>query len=262
MGVIAVLLILVLGYHYTNSYLPEKILLKRSSGWEAYVHLGKYGLQFLLQGAVVLLIVWGLLFLVEGVFRQILSWFNVELDWLLSPLLWHEVPGIEGLKWFYIFALVAGFLIATSEAKSKSADTYPELEKISGLFAIVIRALSTQSLVKISLKSRKVYIGLIDSEQFESADLDYILIIPFQSGYRDKDTLTLKLDCDYLEVYQQHGINLIEGKNLSGLKKFRSSIRVAEIESISLFDSDYYEDFNPPSADVKPLGFLKGKRKA
>lgn len=43
-------MILVLGYHYTSNYLPAKVILKRGSGWEAYVHLGKYGFSFLFNG--------------------------------------------------------------------------------------------------------------------------------------------------------------------------------------------------------------------
>lgn len=81
-----------------------------------------------------------------------------------------------------------------------------------------------------------MYIGLIDSEQFESADLDNVVIIPFKSGYRDKDTLTLNLDCDYIKVYQNKSIrfDVDKSNNLSELKQFRCAIRVSEIESISL----------------------------
>ncbi len=46
--------VLVLGYYYTDRYSPEKVLLKRSTGWEADVHLAKLGLGFLLRGTFLL----------------------------------------------------------------------------------------------------------------------------------------------------------------------------------------------------------------
>ena len=46
MAILLVLLILVLGYRYTNAIPAEKIALKRSSGWEAYVRMGSHGIGF------------------------------------------------------------------------------------------------------------------------------------------------------------------------------------------------------------------------
>jgi len=46
MAILLILLILVLGYRYTNAIPAEKIALKRSSGWEAYVRMGSHGIRF------------------------------------------------------------------------------------------------------------------------------------------------------------------------------------------------------------------------
>lgn len=46
MAILLILLILVLGYRYTNAIPAEKIALKRSGGWEAYVRMGSHGIRF------------------------------------------------------------------------------------------------------------------------------------------------------------------------------------------------------------------------
>ena len=112
-----------------------------------------------------------------------------------------------------------------------------------------MQVLDLHTSVKISLKSRKVYVGIIQSEQFERVDLDNVVIIPFLSGYRDKDTLRIEFDCNYVAVYEKHVIYdnefwlddnnlpilILASDTMPRFKDFRLVIRLDEIESIFLF---------------------------
>lgn len=115
---------------------------------------------------------------------------------------------------------------------------------LDGVLNIVIHAMQKDSFVKVSLKSRKVYIGFVVSEQFNNVDLENIMIIPFLSGYRDKDTLTLITNCNYMPMYEKNQFLDINYKvNSDKVDDLKMLIRVDEIETISLFDPLYYEDF-------------------
>lgn len=58
----------------------------------------------------------------------------------------------------------------------------------------------------------------------------------------------MALDHDYLSVYEKHSIydRNNDSIEIARLKDFRLIIRFAEIESLSLFETNYYfQDFNP-----------------
>lgn len=247
MGVVFILMILVLGYQYTSNYLPAKVILKRSSGWEAYVHLGKYGLSFLFNGIfsfVAFLIFLKIIQLMLNFpFHLGVNYQPFDLiSWLSKP-----VSYVNELYWYYVVIFLFAFIQCRHSIKIKNQNKDEIIETLKGSNSILNLILdATQSLtpIKVSLKSKKVYVGLIDSEQFEHADLDNISIIPYFSGYRDKDFLDIHFDCNYTTVYQKHNISLnTEEGAAEQLRYFRIVLRVAEIESISLFDPTYYQDF-------------------
>ncbi|WP_071058147.1 hypothetical protein [Pelistega sp. MC2] len=237
MGVVFILMILVLGYYYVSNYLPAKVELKRSNGWEAYVNLGKHGLIFLLQGFVISAFFFIALWLIEKLFYilgSLFSWNSIDLTtWFFKPIVADFCAG-------YMCILAISFILCKGKVNEKNKDRGKILHELRGadsILNLVIEAASVLSLVKISLKSKKVYIGLIDSEQFEYADLDNIVIIPYLSGYREKDSLSIKFDCNYAVVYDKKKLTSED------IRSFRMVIRTPEIESISLFNDDYYEDF-------------------
>ena len=102
--------------------------------------------------------------------------------------------------------------------------------------------------MRLSLKSRKIYVGLIQSEQFERLDLENIVILPFLSGFRDKDSLSITFNHNYTDVYFKNQLiptdSQLDEQCAKKLDAFRVVIRVEEIESISLFDDRYFDDFN------------------
>ena len=139
---------------------------------------------------------------------------------------------------------------SVSLASRSAEEQRKEIRKQDAILNIIIDAAEQLHPVKISLKSRKVYIGLIQAEQFERPDLDDVTTIPFYSGHRDKDTLNIIFDSNYIKAYEKHygeifsndSTNSLSPKDMQKLEEFRIVIRLSEIESISFFDLAYYFD--------------------
>jgi hypothetical protein len=100
-------------------------------------------------------------------------------------------------------------------------------------------------LVSVVLNSRKVYIGFVTASFDPVNERDYIQLLPLQSGYRDKETLQLKITTDYSTVYDR----IVEqDENFTRIQTsdFIVVLPVSEITSINLFDQEAYRLFNPP----------------
>ncbi|AHG63172.1 hypothetical protein [Advenella mimigardefordensis] len=253
MALLLVLLILVLGYRHCTAIPAQKSILKRSSGWESYVLLGNHGLGGLWLGFVTFIVLVPAIYGAMIIFSLVIAIFGIEARPVtaLTQFLWYkQIAGID--VWVIavgIFSILMGpQKIKQDLSKDSNKNWTDELRKQDAISDIVIYASSEVKPVKISLKSRKVYVGLIDREQFERIDSDNIVIIPYLSGHREKDSLKVEFDSNYIDVYQK---NKIEHFNTSGepsnakLADFRCVIRLNEVESISLFDLQYYQDFRP-----------------
>lgn len=84
----------------------------------------------------------------------------------------------------------------------------------------------------ITLKSRKVYIGMVNNlgEPSESEEPNQeISLVPAMSGYRDKDTLALNLKNNY-EISSKIDCSIV--------------IKVNQIDTVSWFNYEFYEDTN------------------
>lgn len=249
MGLLAVVYVLILGYMGASSKPTKKNELRRSAGWEAYVYLASNGIGVMIGGMFIYFFGYILLYIVNWLTEaillyifdsafSILSWLNKK---IFSIELFDENP-------IYFHAIVVAFLswlICEGQKKpNTSEDDYKALMGLDGVLNIVIHAMKKDSFVKVSLKSRKVYIGFVVSEQFNNVDLENIMIIPFLSGYRDNDTLTLITNCNYMPMYEKNQFLDINYKvNSDKVDDLKMLIRVDEIETISLFDPLYYEDF-------------------
>lgn len=246
MAILVVLLILVLGYRYAESVPYERVKLKRSDGWEAYVYLAKNGLVFVTIAAIIIAAILLLFFGIE--------YFLYKYDLTLYLDKTYKNISLTKMTTNNIGILAAivpmSFFVCSRIALWKKSDNWRAiLRKEDSILNLIIEAMDEVKEVKISLTSRKVYVGLIQSEQFESADLDNIVIIPYMSGYRDKDKLRLEFDCNYISVYRKNGLIPVEPtealnkEHMEKLNSFKLVIKMGEIESISLFDPSYYEQF-------------------
>ncbi|WP_323632342.1 hypothetical protein [Pectobacterium carotovorum] len=122
---------------------------------------------------------------------------------------------------------------------------------------MLIEASVSKFLVMVTLGSRKFYVGIVLCPRFDNGKADYLALIPMLSGYRDKDTLTTHVTSNYKNLYVQSGILTEDGKLVDidetsakdgashklSLQDFRTLISYDEIEIISFFDSDTYNNF-------------------
>lgn len=240
-----ILCILVLGYYHVEKIPTEKAKLKRGNNWEAYVILAKHGIAHLLSGfyylmvlvcffVVLCLVVWWLLSKIS-----IIPPINIFIHFLL---LIAEKPFTHWVL-FALTVLVA--MVSSSYMVDKfNLNNLSKLKNQDGFLNIVLEAMENGKPVKVSLKSKKIYVGAVYHEQFEQLDLDNLVIVPYLSGYRDKDTLKIIFDCNYTEVYGKYGVQEITSNpNSYHLSDFRLNIKVSEIESISLFHQEMFDDF-------------------
>lgn len=237
------MLILILGYYYSSNYLPERFKLKRSTGWESYVLLGSHGIKFVVRGILLVLVIWVFLY-VFSFFLNIPTYFGS--NYQPFELQKYLIMDILEVKAYSLLIAIGSILACQTELNKKKIDVpriHQEMSGANNIVSLLFSAMNSQIPVKVSLKSKKVYVGIVDGTQFSSADLENVVIIPYLSGYRDKDRLHIIFDCNYLPVYQKYNISHSEDEDGLSLKYFRNVIRVSEIESISLFDMKYFDDF-------------------
>ena len=257
MAILLVLLILTLGYTYAVSVPSEHNKLKRSDGWESYVYLASHGLTLLIVTTLKTLVATiGDLLLLKAL-ECILAkngrtlYLNDFFEFLISTN-FLEINAVTIFIMSFMGIFVAHECYEKIIRNQDSIKHLDQLRKEDSVLNIVIEAMLELKTVKISLKSGKIYVGLVQSEQFETLDLDTIVIIPFISGYRD-DKLRIIFDCDYLSVYRQNGIlpsdNVLNKEHLKNLDSFRLAMKMDEVESISLFSAKYYRQFKFKKSD-------------
>lgn len=243
MAILLVLLTLVLGFKYAEAVPYERVKLKRSDGWEAYVYLAKHGLFFIIAAVIIVTAALFIFFGIEYFLQS--NGKTLYLDITYKDINFSKLNA-NNIGVLGAIILTSFFVCSRMALLKKSADWRTELSKEDSILSLLIEAVDKLEAVKISLKSRKVYIGLIQPDQFEISDLENIVIIPYMSGYRDKDKLRLEFDCNYIAVYVKNDLLSTQHLNKTHMKNindFRLAIRMDEIESISLFDPAYYEQF-------------------
>lgn len=106
---------------------------------------------------------------------------------------------------------------------------------------ILEKSIENTSLVSLTLRNGKVYIGAVTGNYVPGRERKYLKIIPFYSGYRNQADMTLKLNTTYIHVYDK----VIEGQlpSLTSVEDFEFVILVSEIISINLFDINAFEKF-------------------
>ncbi|WP_263752585.1 hypothetical protein [Kosakonia cowanii] len=250
MSAALVVVVLVCGYLYINSHIPSKILFKKSTGWQSYFQVALKGSIYLTMGFFLILLVWGIVFLtmlifnIPHFFKPTLPHFSFAYD------LWETHIAGVGLPFVALVAATIMFSLSESKQAEKQLrdpahrrKIFEEVAKSSPVEAILLESLDSkqQLLVSITLKSRKVYIGMVHEARLEEHDTDTVVVVPFLSGYRDKDTLSFIEEVNYADHYKECGITFTSQP--ISLKQYRHVIPRDQIESVSLFNSKMYQHF-------------------
>ena len=101
-------------------------------------------------------------------------------------------------------------------------------------------------LVEVSLKSRKVYVGVPLHSGIGNASDSDIELVPVYSGYRDEMTLELVLTLDYRQVITK----LVESDTPLELNDFRVIFPVSEISSVRPFEDEIFDAFDDSDEDI------------
>ena len=249
MGPLVIMVVLVCGFWYTENHYQSRIRHARTNGWTSYFYVAMHGCRFVIIGfsiTVALLLV----LIVFSFITSVLHFFFPAISerdlysWLIED-------DIFSCSSFLIFTMGVGFLWAAFEVEgakyqlndeNRRLAAYREVAAEDAMESLLVQAIDEEKLVFITLKSRKVYIGYVAAPRIEHSHTQHLVIIPYISGYRDKDTLLFCEQHQYYALYLKDGITA--DSSPLNLQHFRHVIPVDQVETISLFDTSIYPSFD------------------
>lgn len=252
MGPLVIMVVLVCGFWYTENHYQSRIKHARTNGWTSYFYVAMHGCKFVVQAFCITLAFY-LLLLTCSLILSIphLIWPDYAFKDLYS---WLTDKTIMSYPLFFVLTMGVSCLLAygAGERARKAIRNdkirqaaYREMAAMDGLESLLVQAIDEDMLVFVTLKSRKVYIGYVAAPRFEHSHTQHLAIIPYISGYRDKDTLRYHEQHRYYELYLAEDITT-ESTPLN-LQHFRHVIPMDQVEAVSLFDTSTYSSFEPYS---------------
>lgn len=183
---------------------------------------------------------------IAGVFFYYFAWALTLIADSICPsltLLW-DAHSPQPFTSEVLLSLVLSFL--TPFVLNRFCHPLPTARKVAAdagehIELLIDRAFQEESLIELSLHSRKTYIGLVPESGIgtvSDSDADVVLI-PMLSGYRKEDTLELVITTNYVGVmlaYPEENL----GRDLRG---FQVVIPLSEVVSARMFDLDVYQAF-------------------
>lgn len=257
MGAFAVAFILISGYLFVSISTYQKYITRREDGHRYYFRCGAFGIGFSMLGIVL-----ATLLDAFNVPTFILNSLGTSIEQLTSVTKFSQtLQDYLSLKFAFgtglavliapLFALIDNlFRNAEKSRASVHKSKSPALEKFLFDCGTHLRT------VLITLSSRKVYVGIVHDISIESGEVEHFTILPILSGYRDKDTLTVKFTTNYYLHYEQHldeNGNPLDG-NGSSFDDFIEMISVSKIDHLGSFDIDTYKKFS--DLTLNPLNWM------
>ncbi|WP_109391249.1 hypothetical protein [Proteus cibi] len=251
MWALIIVFVLICGYIYVDTHIPSRYKLNKAVGWNAYFCVGAKGGYFLILGIVLTVVIVFYLYVIQFIFNvphylgANYSPFTFSGDFLKERLF--------GISYLSLICLGCTAFVSISQtytvrnennALQTRINAFREIAKDSAIEKILLDSLDKMEdglMLLISLKSRKVYVGMLDIARFDGLDTNTLVIIPVMSGYRDKDTMTFIVEHNYTEHYDKEGITLTS-EPLS-VFHFRHVLPFDQIESLSLFNTNTYQKF-------------------
>ncbi|MDF7652204.1 hypothetical protein PUG42_27075 [Erwiniaceae bacterium L1_54_3] len=239
MGTAIFMVMMVCGYWYTSRDMSSRLKIKRSIGWDVYFLIALYGCIFVLQGVLATALVWLMLLAASAANNAFALSHELHAHWHVEFMTWSflgiQAPVVTMLALAVLFCVYrSNWADSARLTVSSRKDLYQRLSRSNGIEQMLLQCMEEGSLAWVTLKSRRIYIGMIHAATFEYASTANIVLIPMLSGYRDSRTLNLAVEHNYSCWYNQHGINFISAPK--SVLEFRKVIMVDQIESLSLFD--------------------------
>ncbi|MEQ6971241.1 hypothetical protein [Pectobacterium polaris] len=258
MGPLVIMVVLVCGFWYTENHYQSRIRHARTNGWTSYFYVAMHGCKFVIQGFGLILFFY-LLLLAVSLLISIPRLFSASYkmkdlySWLTdNTILSYPVFFVLSMATACLVAYAAGDVArkAIKNEKVRQA-AYREMAAMDGVESLLVQAIDEDMLIFVTLKSRKVYIGYVAAPRIEHSHTQHLAIIPYISGYRDKDTLRYHEQHRYYELYLEKGIATNQHDRGLNLQHFRHVIPMDQVEAISLFDTDTYVSFDSYSVPEK-----------
>lgn len=248
MGPLVIMVVLVCGFWYTENHYPSRIRQERTDGWNAYFYVAMHGCKFAVQGFLLGIVIFIFLFFLSGIINLLgFIWPRLHSDihlWLLNE----KIMSYPVFVWISLLLAVFIAYEAGNKARKELEDEnkrqamYREMAAQDGIESLLVQAIDEDKLIFVTLKSRKVYIGYVAAPRIENSHTQHLAIIPYISGYRDKDTLRYHEQHRYYELYLSE--NITPDSIPLNLQHFRHVIPMEEVEAISLFDTATYKTFD------------------
>lgn len=240
MGTAIFMVLMVCGYWYTSRDLSTRFKIKRSFGWDVYFLVALYGCIFVLQGVIATGLVWLFLLAVSASLNAIPSLADgLHHQWQIEFMNWSFL-GIQAPVVIMLTFAVAFCIYRSSWSGSARLDSsgrkklYKKLSRANGVEGLLFQCMEEGELAWITLKSRRIYIGMIHAASYDNVATANVVLIPMLSGYRDGKSLNLCIEHNYSRWYAEHGI-MLDSEPKSAMA-FRKVIMIDQIESLSLFD--------------------------
>ncbi len=258
MGPLVIMVVLVCGFWYTENHYQSRIRHARTNGWTSYFYVAMHGCKFVIQGfglvlflyllllAVSLLISIPHLFSASYQMKDLYSWLTDKT--ILSYPVFFVLSMAAASFMAYVAGDVARKAIKNEEVRQAA---YREMAAMDGVESLLVQAIDEDMLIFVTLKSRKVYIGYVAAPRIEHSHTQHLAIIPYISGYRDKDTLRYHEQHRYYELYLEKGIAANQHDRGLNLQHFRHVIPMDQVEAVSLFDTGTYMSFDSYSVPEK-----------
>jgi hypothetical protein len=209
MGFLLVLPILICGFIYCRYNFYDRTLISKFEGQALYLHIA-------MRGITIVLPTLGVTFLAE--------WFSSGFFGLSDALALHGVTKLDEKNLFttLLACVCISPLVAYAAARLRFAITkirYKlQTNYLTELFilqqmlpltthqTLLLESLTGRLLYMFSMEDRKIYIGCVAGiggpQDRESSFDEGFSIIPVFSGYRDKDTLTVRITTRYDRVFE------------------------------------------------------------
>ena len=235
MGTAIFMVLMVCGYWYSSHDLSTRFKFKRSFGWDVYFLVALYGCVFVLQGMLATAVLWLALLTGSLVTNALPAIFGPEYHhWHMTFMNWTflgiQAPVVIMLAFAVVFWLWRSNWSPTARLDTSGRrELYKHLSRANGVEGLVYQCMEKGDLAWITLTSQRIYIGMIHTATFDSADANNIVLIPMLSGYRDRETLDLHVEHNYSAWYDAHDIDVRAAVD------FRKVLLLSQVESLSLF---------------------------
>lgn len=239
MGTAIFMVLMVCGYWYTSRDLSTRFKIKRSFGWDVYFLVALYGCIFVLQGVLATGLLWLLLLALSAADNTFQITSQKYADWQIEFMNWSflgiQAPVVVMLAFAILFCLYRSNWAGSARLDGEDRKTlYKRLARSSGIEQLLYQCMEQGELALVTLKSRRIYIGMIHTATLEYEKTANIVLIPMLSGYRDGEKMNLCIEHNYSKWYAEHDIT--QDSEPRSAMDFRKVIMLDQIESLSLFD--------------------------